>query len=189
MDTDNACIIALLCHHLALLDRGDTVLGIKDHDAGTRNIRKPCHGSFACIAAGRRQDDDLLLLIILAGGSGQKVRQDLQRHILESDRRPVEKFEQISVIRFADRYDLLIIKIMAVGIFNAVLQLFLCEIGEHELHNFIGNAAVIHPGQIREAFVKRRKFGRDKKASVCRKPHKDCFRSRDRKAVRARTFI
>ena len=188
-NADNTGVVSLLGHHLALLNGRNAVLWIKDHDPGALDIRKACHGRLAGVAAGRGQDDDLLLLMILARGSSQKVRQNLQSHILEGNGGTVEKFQEAGSVRTAHRYNLLVVEVVSVSIADACFQLFLCKIGQHKLHHFISDAAIIHLCQIGQADVERREGCGYKKTSVFCKSHENGLGSGNRSIIGARALI
>ena len=103
------------------------------------------------------------------------MRQDLESHVLERDRRAMEEFEEVSAVRIMQRDDLLHIEIVPVSTLNASLQLFFRKIGEQQLHHFIGDTAIIHPCQLRKGFIKCRNLCRDKQTAVLGQAHQNRF--------------
>ena len=127
--------------------------------------------------------------MILARGSSQKVRQNLQSHILEGNGGTVEKFQEAGSVRTAHRYNLLVVEVVSVSIADACFQLFLCKIGQHKLHHFISDAAIIHLCQIGQADVERREGCGYEKTSVFCKSHENGLGSGNRSIIGARALI
>ena len=133
----NCDILAFLCHHLALLHITDALFRIEDHDLCARNILEALQSSLTGIAGGCNQNDYLLVHMQLLHGSGQEIRQDLERHILESTGRAMPQFQHISALeQVCDLCNIFCFKIFGgIRTLGAVNQFCLCKIcqilGEH----------------------------------------------------------
>ena len=126
----NCDILAFLCHHLALLHITDALFRIEDHDLCARNILEALQSSLTGIAGGCNQNDYLLVHMQLLHGSGQEIRQDLERHILESTGWAVPQFQHISALeQVCDLCNIFCFKILGgIRTLGAVNQFCLCKI-------------------------------------------------------------
>ena len=78
--------------HLAALDIADPALGMKNEDGGMPARLEGLDGGAAGVARGGA--DDGCARAALVERPVHQAGQELHRHILEGERRPVEKFEQ-----------------------------------------------------------------------------------------------
>lgn len=93
----------LYCSHLRLLNRTDFALGIHDEDADILLASQAVDGSTAGVSAGSpNHREPFPVLSFLARISPheevlEQVAHELQRHILEGERGPVEQLKQMQV--------------------------------------------------------------------------------------------
>ena len=174
-------VFAPLRHHLGLLHRGNTVLGVIDLNPGLGHIRKSGHSGLAGIAGGSRQNAGCSLFTGLPQSGGQKLRQHLQGHILERGRRAVPQLQTIGILRHApDRRRSGIVKLLrAVGALSEGQQLLLRIVGQIQRHDLCRPMGIIHRHQ---AFQKgpvdlRDSLGRQQSA-IAAQPHLHSLRRR-----------
>ena len=149
------CVFTLLCNHLLFLYRADTVLRIEYDDLSAFYIGKACKCSLTCIAACRCQDNDLVLYLILLSAACHKMRQDWQCHILECDRCTVKQLQIISTIRISKRCNDICIKFLIICFIDTAFQFFFREVCQVQLHYFICNFLIGHPGQLFHRYFQR----------------------------------
>ena len=85
--------------------------------------------------------------MVLLSCRGHQVGQDGQGHILKGDRAPVEQLQVVGPARLGQGRDLFCVKFTIIGVFDAALQLFLCIVGEEELHHLVGSLLIRHLSQ------------------------------------------
>ena len=144
MNAYNKGIIPFLGDHLFFLDRTHSVLRVKNNNFRSRHICETGQGRLSGISGGRRQNNDILIRVVFLRRCNHKMRQDGQRHIFKGNGLSMEKFQIISPSCFCQRCDHFRIKLAVIRIGDTVLQLFLCKIGQKQLHNLIGHFLVGH---------------------------------------------
>ena len=134
-DSADIDVVALLRCHLVLLHGGYAVDRVKDDDLGMIDVLKALERRLAGIAGGRDQNDRVLAAACLLQGLGEKMRQNLQRHILEGAGGAVPKLQEIQLsaveIDRRDRSGILRAELLdGIGAVDAVGDLLLGEIGQ-----------------------------------------------------------
>ena len=122
----------LLGDHLEFLHGADTVSRIEDEDAGAGHVFEALQSRFAGVTGRRDQDDDLFVGSRLLRRGGQKVGQQLERHVLERAGGTAEQFEDFGLLVEGDegRHFVGVEFALGVGAADAVVDLLRREVRE-----------------------------------------------------------
>ena len=145
VDRTDRHVAAGLRGHLQFLHRTDPVLRIKYDDAGFIDVRETVQRGLAGIARSGDQDDHGAAGRGFRGGGGQQIRQQLQRHVLESTGRPVPEFQQVHAGRdFDQRRRIVVFERARISALHAAFDLRRREIGQKKRKDGFGAFLVIH---------------------------------------------
>ena len=117
------------------------------------------------------------------------MRQNAQRHVLESDRRAVEQLEVVSAVRLDKRSDLLGVKLRVVCRVDAGGQLFRRVIRKEQGEHGERRLPICHRRDLPHRTIQLRQFFRNIQSPVRRKSLKDRLRRRHFLRVAASAFI
>ena len=132
-------------HHLQILRTADAALRIEHAAAGTRYIEEAFQRSLAGIAAGRDQNKYLARLAVLLAAQDEQIRQKLQRHVLEGERRSMPELQGMRPAAHAfERGNRLAVKARAVSARNGLLELLLLKIRQETGEHRIGALLIAH---------------------------------------------
>jgi len=162
-------------HHLQALRLGDAAIRIEHAAACARHIQESFQRSLARVAAGGHEDEHLALLAMLFAAHGQQIRQQLQRHILEGQRRAVPKLQRMRPgTNLCHRRNSLAVKARAVCAGNGLLQLLAGEVRQETLQHKSGARLIAHRRQRSNLLKgKLRELSRNIQSAVGRKAAKD----------------
>ena len=122
--------------HLQALRLTHALARVKHAATRPRHVEEALQRGLAGVAAGRHEDEDFAGFAVLLRAERQQMRQKLERHILEGERRPVPKLQRVRPIADgAHRRDVRVVKARAVSPGNGVFQLVRREIGQEFLQN------------------------------------------------------
>ena len=134
--SSNSYIISLLSYHLETLNTANTIFWIENNYLGLVYIPEPLQGCFASITRGGNQNQNLILLPCFLQGSGQKLRQQLKGHILESAGRTMPKLQHRKIVHNIQRgYSLIVKFAVAIGSFYTAGNLFLSIVCQKAAEN------------------------------------------------------
>ena len=167
--------------HLQALCLADAVLGVEDAATRAGHVEEALERGLARVAARRHEDEDLARLSVLFAAERQQMGQQLQRHVLEGERRPVPELQGMRPAAHAhERRDGLAVKPRAIGAGDSCAQLLLPEIGQKAGEHRVGALLIAHRNEREE--IRLREGGelcRDIQAAVGRKPAQDGHRGRN----------
>ena len=139
-------VVSVLSSHLTLLHSGYTVLRIEYHDGGTLNIGKALESSLSCIARSSNKDNYLLVHLYLLERCGEKIRKDLESHILECAGGAVPQLKNICTVKkMGYLSDICGSKVLVVvSAFGAVLKLSIGKVGKELAENNSCSLSIAH---------------------------------------------
>ena len=139
-------VVSVLSSHLTLLHSGYAVLRIEYHDGGTLNIGKALESSLSCIARSSNKDNYLLVHLYLLERCGEKIRKDLESHILECAGGAVPQLKNICTVKkMGYLSDICGSKVLVVvSAFGAVLKLSIGKVGKELAENNSCSLSIAH---------------------------------------------
>ena len=155
--------------HLQLLHGAHAVHGVEHRAAGAGHILEALQGCLARVAAGGHQDADLPRFAVFPGGEGRQMGQQLQRHVLEGQSRPMEQLQDEGVLpQGLQRGDGRIVKLVGgVGAIDGRIDFGDGEILQKGAQDGRGALAVVHAGQLSQLLAgDGRKHGRHVEAAI-----------------------
>ena len=188
----HADVFALLADHLQLLDLGHAAVGVEDKNFRMVHITETLERCLAGVAGGCDENADLFVFAGFLQACREKIREHLQRHVLERARRTVPQLQDIAV--FSERLDgrgFGIVKFCrAVCLFGKTEQFFFRKFVEIQLHKLRCARGV---GKKRKRFdiLQRdlRNFLRQEQTAVAAESLDDCLRRRKARVRISGTYI
>ena len=184
-------VAAAGCDHLQALRLGNAAIGIEDAAARARHVEEPFQRCLTGIAAGGDKDKDLARFAMLFAAHGEQIRQQLERHVLERQRRAMPKLQTPRADpHLFHRRNALRIKARAVRAGNRTFKLLRRKIrqeaGKHKRRPLL----VIH-GNERRNFLRRkcRELRRHVKPTVRRKAAQNRHGRRNRSRTACRFHL
>ena len=172
---DDVRVAAAGGHHLQALRLGDAAVRIEHAAAGARHVEEALQRRLARVPAGGDEDEHLARLAVLFAAQRQQVRQKLQRHVLERQRRAVPQLQRMRPgTHLRHRRDSLTVKARAVCAGDRVLQLLGREVRQEAAQHEGRALLIVHFRQRADLLRReRREFGGHIEAAVRREAAQD----------------